>query len=74
MRRMTIATRLREAYAMREEAERNILSGVEQAVDAGMSWSEIGDCLNVTKQSAHRKYSKQLPDHLRNKHRKPKPQ
>lgn len=55
-----IAKRLRAAHAMRIEAERLIKYQVEQAVAVGMSWSEIAECLDVTKQAAHRKYSKSI--------------
>ncbi|EPD28713.1 MULTISPECIES: hypothetical protein [Actinotignum] len=61
-----IAEKLRAAHAMRVEADRVTKYYVEEAVRAGMSWSDIGRCLEVTKQSAHRKYAAGLPRDLRN--------
>ncbi|MHA6372511.1 hypothetical protein ACX3T3_09340 [Actinotignum schaalii] len=61
-----IAEKLRAAHAMRVEADRITKYYVEEAVRAGMSWSDIGRCLEVTKQSAHRKYAAGLPRDLRN--------
>lgn len=61
-----IAEKLRAAHAMRVEADRITKYYVEEAVRAGMSWSDIGRCLEVTKQSAHRKYAAGLPRELRN--------
>ncbi|RTE49964.1 hypothetical protein DDD64_04525 [Actinotignum sanguinis] len=61
-----IAEKLRAAHAMRVEADRITKYYVEEAVRAGMSWSDIGRCLGVTKQSARRKYAAGLPRDLRN--------
>jgi DNA-directed RNA polymerase specialized sigma24 family protein len=52
------AVGLRAARALHRLAERVEAISVRRARDRGWSWEEIGDALDVSRQSVHKKYSR----------------
>jgi hypothetical protein len=51
---------LRTAVALRQLADRLEAASVEQALDAGWSWSRIAEELNVSRQAVHKKHFPRL--------------
>lgn len=53
-------TGLQAVASLRILMESLELHQVEAALRAGMSWQDIADCLGITRQAVHRKYSKRI--------------
>ncbi|MCP3801969.1 helix-turn-helix domain-containing protein [Allokutzneria sp. A3M-2-11 16] len=51
---------LRAVASLRVLTESLELRQVEAALRAGLSWQDVADGLNVTRQAVHRKYSKRI--------------
>lgn len=51
---------LRAVASLRVLTESLELRQVEAALRGGMSWQNIADCLGITRQAVHRKYSKRI--------------
>lgn len=51
---------LRAVASLRVLTESLELHQIEAALRGGMSWQEIADCLGVTRQAVHRKYSRRI--------------
>ncbi|KUG54437.1 hypothetical protein AVL62_04315 [Serinicoccus chungangensis] len=57
------AAALRAAARLRQLTEAVELRQVEAALEAGLSWAQIADCLGVTRQAAHKRFrSRVRPD------------
>jgi hypothetical protein len=56
----TVADRLAAVAALRRLAEQLEDAGVEQAMRAGWSWSEVAEALGVTRQAVHKKHARRL--------------
>jgi hypothetical protein len=45
---------------MRDEADRWVVRGVRDAIEAGCTWAEVGTALGVSRQAAHERYAPQI--------------
>lgn len=51
---------LRAIATLRSLTEAWELRQIEAALRSGMSWSEIGDALQISRQAVHKKYAKRI--------------
>lgn len=62
---------LRAVARLRQVTEAIELRQVEAALEAGMSWAEIAECLGVSRQAVHKKFrSRVRPELVRNRSRR----
>lgn len=60
------AAGLRAVARLRQVTEAIELRQVEAALEAGMSWTDVAQCLGVSRQAAHKKYRHRVrPDLVR---------
>lgn len=45
---------------LRDEADRWIVRGVRDTIEAGCTWADVGDALGVSRQAAHERYAPQI--------------
>ena len=51
---------LAAALALRRLADQLEAAAVEQAIASGWTWAQVAESLGVTRQAAHKKYSKRV--------------
>jgi len=56
------AKKIRLAVERAAHAERYVVNTVRNAHDAGMSWTEIGELLGVSRRAARQKYAEKITD------------
>jgi hypothetical protein len=54
------AEALAGVVSLRQLADRLEAASVQAAIDQGWSWSQVGQCLGVSKQAVHKKYARRL--------------
>jgi hypothetical protein len=56
------AKKIKAAKSRAEHAQRYLMNTVRDAYDAGLTWTEIGALLGVSKQAARQKYAAKIAD------------
>lgn len=54
------AKKIRAAKARADHAERYLVNTVRNAHDAGLSWTQIGELLGVTRQAARQRFTEKI--------------
>lgn len=63
------ADALAAVVALRRLADRLEAAAVDSAIDAGWTWAEVAEALDLTRQGAHKRHASRRGDHGRKRAR-----
>lgn len=63
------ADALASVVALRRLADRLEASAVDRAIDAGWTWADVAEALDLTRQGAHKRHAARRGDHGRTRAR-----